>query len=906
MSEDSLLGGSFTHYRIVDKIGEGGMGEVYRAYDSRLDRYVAIKLLPSSLAGDAERLTRFKQEARATSALNHPNILTIYDIGESDGKPFMVTELLEGTDLRQLLSEGPLPLRKVTEYASQIVSGLSAAHEKGVVHRDLKPENVFITSDERVKILDFGLAKIREPNENIHGSEDATRKAITDPGMVMGTAGYMSPEQVRGRPADHRSDIFSFGVILYEMLTGSRAFRGDSLVELMNAILKEDVPEIDDPKVHVPPALDKIMRRCLEKKPEHRFHSAHDLGLALEALSMSSLSASGMRSQSIETAAAETPTGNGRRIRFWQVAFCASMLATVALAILLWAPWGSSASAEPPKLIPLSFEPGGQGRAVWSPDGKAVAYFAKQKANDKVHRLFVRYMDSPMANQIAEIDAASLALQWTVDGRIIFSSARKPEGLWSVPAVGGEPEPLLALTDASIPGVSRDGATAAFLKRGADGMYNLWISSPIGTEPRPYDPAPFATPDSFNSPEVQISENGKQIVLIRNDGNAENAWIMPYPPDPSSPPRRIFESLKTSQGTPDLSWMPDNRHVVVAYTPIGSRSQLALADTVSGRLHIFSTATTNHVAPSVSPDGNKIVFLESITDRDVVSINIDTGAVTPLISSSRSEDMPSSATRSDALVYVTDRNGSPEIWLHRAGQPDRPVVTSRDFPPNSTQWLMGPILSPDGTRVAYSRIGPGGKDHGIWVSSTSGGTPIQVVSGNVYTGSWSPDGTWITYQLNQDGKRSLGKARPVGQARPEILVEDIGGTFVSWPPVWSPSGEWILYFGNGVKLVSIDGKTTRGISEKSAEVYGFSPDGKTIYGIRKTANTDRLELFSVPTLGGAEKVIAPINLEYAPTAGLSPSRRLTFNPDGKTAVYSVAKFTSNLWLMDGLDGIPRP
>src|SRR4051812_23190384 len=215
MTERLKANDAFSHYRIVSKIGSGGMGEVYRAHDSRLDRDIAIKILPEDFATDEDRLRRFQQEAKATSALNHPNILAVYDIGEHGESPFIVSELLEGEELRDRLNEGPIPLRKVIDFAQQIVSGLSAAHEKGIVHRDLKPENLFITNDDRVKILDFGLAKLSEKTNNIHGSEDATRKAMTDPGVVMGTAGYMSPEQVRGHNADHRSDIFSFGVILY-------------------------------------------------------------------------------------------------------------------------------------------------------------------------------------------------------------------------------------------------------------------------------------------------------------------------------------------------------------------------------------------------------------------------------------------------------------------------------------------------------------------------------------------------------------------------------------------------------------------------------------------------------------------------------------------------------------------
>jgi len=216
------------------------MGEVYRAHDSRLDREVAIKLLPPDISADEDRLRRFEQEAKATSALNHPNILTVHDIGAHEGAPFIVAELLEGEELRVRLDEGAIPLRKVTEYAQQIVSGLSAAHERGVVHRDLKPENLFITTDDRVKILDFGLAKLRTSPGEQNGSEDATRRAITNPGVVMGTVGYMSPEQVRGQVTDHRSDIFSFGTVLHEMITGRRAFRRETMAETMSAILKEE------------------------------------------------------------------------------------------------------------------------------------------------------------------------------------------------------------------------------------------------------------------------------------------------------------------------------------------------------------------------------------------------------------------------------------------------------------------------------------------------------------------------------------------------------------------------------------------------------------------------------------------------------------------------------------------
>jgi eukaryotic-like serine/threonine-protein kinase len=263
------------------------MGEVYRARDPRLGREVAIKVLPAGLSADPERLRRFEQEARAAAALNHSNILAVHDVGQHDGSPYIVAELLDGDTLRERLTTGPLPVRKAVEYAVQLAHGLAAAHEKGITHRDLKPENIFITSDGRVKILDFGLAKLTQPEVAVAGvSALPTTPANTAAGIVLGTAGYMSPEQMRGLPADQRSDIFAFGAVLYEMLSGVRAFRGDSYADTISAILKENPLDLPVADRHIPPALVRIVDRCLEKSPSVRFQSAGDLGFALEGLSL--------------------------------------------------------------------------------------------------------------------------------------------------------------------------------------------------------------------------------------------------------------------------------------------------------------------------------------------------------------------------------------------------------------------------------------------------------------------------------------------------------------------------------------------------------------------------------------------------------------------------------------------
>ena len=272
-------------YEILAPIGAGGMGEVYRARDPRLTREVAIKVLPATFSQDPDRLKRFEVEARAAGVLNHPNITAVYDFGTHDGAPYIVTELLEGETLRSRLGPGAISPRKSIDYAVQIAKGLAAAHEKGIVHRDLKPENVFLTKDGRVKILDFGLAKLKLDGGESGQTDVGTVSGGTQPGVVLGTMGYMSPEQVRGKPADKRSDLFSFGTILYEMLAGQRAFRGDTAADTITAILTKEPPDLSQTNKDVPPGLDRIVRHCLEKNPEERFESARDVAFDLEALS---------------------------------------------------------------------------------------------------------------------------------------------------------------------------------------------------------------------------------------------------------------------------------------------------------------------------------------------------------------------------------------------------------------------------------------------------------------------------------------------------------------------------------------------------------------------------------------------------------------------------------------------
>src|SRR5262245_36135629 len=340
-------------YEVASLLGAGGMGEVYRARDPRLRRDVALKILPASLAADEDRLRRFEVEAQAASALSHPNIIAIHDVGRHDGTPYVVSELVEGETLRARLESGALPARRAVEIAAQLAQGLAGAHERGIVHRDLKPENVMITRDGHVKILDFGLAKLLQPEPGADDSATFTRE--TDPGKVLGTVGYMSPEQVRGRPVDLRSDIFSLGAVLYEMISGRRAFKGDSAVETLNAILKDEPPQIVDPGRPLPPGLERIVRHCLEKRPEDRFQSARDLAFDLQSVSVASGS---------DAVSVTRPTRGRRR---WALA----ALAAAVLVAVFWVGRQTTQRLQPTYTL-VTFKRGTIGTARFSGEGAFV------------------------------------------------------------------------------------------------------------------------------------------------------------------------------------------------------------------------------------------------------------------------------------------------------------------------------------------------------------------------------------------------------------------------------------------------------------------------------------------------------------------------------------------------------
>src|SRR5687767_10998252 len=452
-------------YEIHSLLGEGGMGEVYRARDTELGREVAVKVLPFSFSADRDRLTRFKQEACAAGALNHPNILVVHDIGAHDGSPYVVSELLEGETLRKRIGGSPLGPRRAIDYALHIAHGLAAAHERGIIHRDLKPENIFITNDGRVKIRDFGLAKLTQDDGSQQQTNIPTRRVDTDPGVVIGTVGYMSPEQLKGRAADQRSDIFSFGAILYEMLSGRRAFHGESAAETMSAILKEDPPELSDTNKNVSPALERLVNHCLEKNPESRFHSARDITFALEALSGSTATPLG------EIATNASLPSRRRRIGEWlpwAVAGAAILLAALALAWQYFRLFPTGEVSEAIRfIIPMPEKALIIGPPVISPDGRRIAY--RLNTEDGKELLWVRALGSLDALPLVGTDGA-LQPFWSADSRSVGFFANTK--LKRIDLSGGSAQTLCDAPSNVSGAWSRDG-TIIFSRGVASGLYRV-------------------------------------------------------------------------------------------------------------------------------------------------------------------------------------------------------------------------------------------------------------------------------------------------------------------------------------------------------------------------------------------------------------------------------------------------
>lgn len=802
----SLTSGSrIGPYEILGPLGAGGMGEVWRARDTKLGREVAIKVLPERLSGDAASLGRFEREARAVAALSHPNILGIYDLGREGDATYAVMELLLGETLRERLREGPLPQRKALEYALQIAHGLAAAHEKGIVHRDLKPENVFVTSDGRVKILDFGLAKVAPAQSE--DTRSPTAVAVTEPGTVMGTVGYMSPEQVRGRPADARSDLFSFGSVLYEMLSGERAFQGDSAAETMAAIAQKDPPELAAPTGRFPPGIERILRHCLEKKPAERFDTAHDLAFALET-------AMGGPSAPVVAAVRE-------RQRRWMLPAIAAVAVLAALgAGLVLGPRLSAPAV--PGFQQITYHRGLVKSARFAPDGQTVVY-GSTRGDEPLH-IYSTRRDS-IESRSMDLPAADIA-GMSKRGTMAILLDRRHEGSWITRGTlavadlaGGAPREIMEnVTDADI---SPDGTQFAVVREvGA----HQRLEFPVGRkifETSGWISHPRIAPDGRRLAFLEHPAYGNDmghVALAERDGRVERltaAWAGTQGLAWNAGGEEI---LFTATLSDEEAASQDLRYKLYAVRP-GRRPRLVYAPPLdlwladissSGAVLLNALANRSEIRGRLAGDASER-DLSTWSDEGAGGISDDGSSFAAIEQSVAGVGL-------DAFIYyrragdkAAMRIGSGLAW---ALSPDGRWVTATKAKnlsqivllptgPGQSRILPTPPVKYAGSahrRGSFSADGrwllfPGsesGRPPRLWLLDLEkGGVPRPVSPEGSPTGVISHDGRWLV--AHEEGKgllrcpTSAGSCSPVTGAQPNDypLQWDAGATGVLvWDRTW--------------------------------------------------------------------------------------------------------------------------
>lgn len=844
-------------YKIVAAIGAGGMGEVYRAVDTRLGREVALKVLSAHLTNDADATRRFEQEARAAGRLNHPNILSIYDIGEAGNRRFIVSELLEGESLRARIRQGPIPPRKAVEYAAQVARGLAAAHERGIIHRDLKPENLFLTRDGIVKILDFGLVKLMPrlfgPEGNEH--DETLPGTPTEPGRILGTVGYMSPEQIRGGSGDHRSDLFAFGAILYEMLSGRPAFHADSPIETLNEILKGEPIEFADLGLRVPSALERVVRHCLEKNPDERFQSARDLAFDLGAMS-------GLTSQSVSFRSEP---------RFRPADFAKPALAVFALVVavaLAYAVGTRHGHRPPPSFKRLTFRSGTILNARFAPDGETIFYGARFAGMPPA--VYSTRADSPESRDLgfgpAELLSVSSNGQLAILLRPRFIGYLRQSGtLARVPIAGGTPRELLEDVEAADWTPGGDGIAVV---RTVNGRARL--ESPVGH-------VLYSTVGWISHP--RFSPAGDRIAFIDhpfvNDDRGSVATI----PARGGTKETLTQEWQSVEG---IAWSPAGNEiwfaadqspaggrVIGAVTP-GAAPRVLVAD--AGWLWIHDLAHDGRLLASHQSIRAGIIGLlpGETHERDLswldYSVVRDLSADGKTILFSESGE----AGGSKFGVYTRTTDGSPAVRLSEG--------TSE-------------ALSPDGRQVlSIVRDKPPSQ---IVILPTGPGQPRAVTNDrlNHRNARWFPDGKTILFQANEPGRPPRLFVQPIAGSPRAISPENVSGVLVT------PDGRRVLGRAADKKFYffPVDGGTPEPVNvlQGNEVPIRFSADGKSIFvgSFGKIpAMLTRVDLATGQRLPWREAMPAD-------PAGLINVGPIFVTPDGRTTVYSYTRLLSDLYLI---------
>ncbi len=868
-----MIGASLNQYRITGSIGAGGMGEVFRARDTRLNRDVAIKVLPKDFVADADRLRRFEQEAKTLAAVNHPNILTIHDAGLHEGAPYLVSELLEGKTLREEMNGGALPVRKATDYALQIAHGLAAAHGKGIIHRDLKPENIFVTKDGRVKILDFGLAKLREPSPRpspvgrVRENDPAATIHTTEPGMVLGTPAYMSPEQVRGEPADHRADIFAFGCVLYEMLSGTRAFRRDTPVASMHAVSSEEPSDLSESNSSNSPQLERVMRRCLEKQPDNRFQSAKDLAFAIEVATNSS-----------RDRAHSGLVVNGKSSR-------TNLLVAGAVLLLLAFAGGVAVTKlgfqtrrpAAPSIRYLTYS-GRDYSPAASADGKRVCFSSDR---DGIKRIWIKEIASGLESPLTT--GPDDFPRFSRDGStVMFTRANGSErSLYRVPVIGGEPSKIL--DGAQFGDWSPDGRQIAFVRWPEEGGSIIGIAGVDGGAEK----IVHRIPDLRCSVARWSPDGGSLAVSVNDRGLSQFLTVI----DLRKGKARTLPAMHTYHLLSAATWDASGKHILWTQAESssansgGSTAALFRQNARSGVIEKLLWSPVHARVLDVLPNGN--LLLDSRSSREnLKEFALQPGgvAVTNLTLGNSTDRQPCYSRDGAEIVFSSNRSGNLEIWsiTRKAGiarrltdhpaddwdpgfSPDgKQLLWSSDRSGNLEVWMANadgsaprqitrdgfaaenPTMTRDGHWIIYGSAHP--KSAGIWKIRPNGADATQLVKGaTLGNAEVSPDGKYAAYVDNKRMALPLVKFVEIesGAMVPfEIQVPTVRETSVLIGRTrWMPDGKSVVFLGqneagvNGLFIQDfVPGPDTSGSRrqlagfdpENSAESFGISPDGKFI------------------------------------------------------------------------------
>jgi len=805
-----MIGGTLGHYEIVDELGSGGMGVVYRARDQHLNREVAIKVLPENFSADAGRLRRFESEVKAVAALSHPNILAIHEFGNEGGTAFAVMELLEGQTLRQRMADGSLPQSKAVEIGAQVARALGAAHDKGIVHRDIKPDNIWITTESQVKVLDFGLASFQTSPD----PEAETMTHLTEPGSVVGTAPYMSPEQVRGTTVDARSDIFSLGAVLFEMLAGLQAFARPSRAETMTAVLQDDPPEMSGTPRPLPPILERTIRHCLEKEPVERFQTARDLAFALQGVSEAG-STSSAHGPGIKT---------DRRRVSWPVAFAMALLSVLATVLLVR---GLGEGKTPPASTEVSrwevslgpdqdlLVRGRSHPLALSPDGKRLAYVA---TDGHESLLYVRAVDEFVGTRLAGTEGAknpffspdgewvgffagselrkipsgggpvhriceapldNLGSAWRGDGTIVFASYAT--GLWKVHVDGGDPTELTRIdSDAG----ETQHRWPQFLPRG---RVLMTVGTVRGSQ--------VAIVDLLDGQRSPISDLAAvSVARYLPTGHlllAQESALQVVPFDLNSgtvtgAPVTVVEGV-TALSTQGVSYFAVSDSGTLIYLSGSGQAgnQLVWAD-LSGNVTPIKGQGSSHLQPRLSPDGKRVAVTvgEELGARAVGVLDLGRGSQRRLTFES-SNAQPVWSPDGRRIVFSSSRDGSWNLYWRAADGSDADTLLLAG---DNELWAAD--FSPDGKHLIYWEI-DAETARDLWVLRLEGDlepSPFLVTRYNERAALFSPDGRWIAYVSDESGSDEI-YVRPYPGPGGQTTVSTDGGV----EPHWAHDGRRLFY-----------------------------------------------------------------------------------------------------------------